>query len=109
MKNCYESSIQCTPFQLVYRKSPAAPTSRQLVNVLIDRNPTAHVRASQIHAAFDRAKDCMLAAQSQHKAYADLADPKMRPVQLEVGWRILLSTRNLRNRDSVLTVRLLPR
>ena len=70
MKNCYKSSIQCTPFHLVYGKSPATPASRQLVDELVERNPAARLRASEIHAALDRAKDCMLAAQSRHKAYA---------------------------------------
>ncbi len=106
MNNCYKSSIQCTPFQLVYGKSPATPASRQLVDELVERNPAARPRASEIHAALDRAKDCMLAAHSRHKAYADR---RTRPVQLEVGQRVLFSTKNLRIKKSELSVKLLPR
>ncbi len=105
MSNSCRSSIQSTPFQLVYGKSPATPASRQLVDELVERNPAARLRASETHAALDRAKGCMLAAQNWHKAYADR---KTRPVHLEVGQRVLLSTRNLRIKKSELTVKLLP-
>ena len=33
MNNCYKSSIQCTPFQLVYGKQPKTPASAHLDSI----------------------------------------------------------------------------
>ena len=106
MNNCYKSSIQCTPFHLVYGKSPATPATKHLLTEIAERNPTAHVRASQIHAALDHAKECMLADQSRDKAHADR---KSRPPDFEIGQRVLFSTKDMRRGKSELTAKLLPR
>ena len=105
MDNCYKSSIQCTPFQLVYGKNPATPATKHLENIQ-EINPTASVRARQIHENLNRAKECMLAAQSRDKAYADR---RTRPLHFEVNQRVLLSTRNLHISKTNLTRKLLPR
>ena len=41
MNNCHKSSIGCTPFQLVYGKSPRTPASA-LMEKIQEHNPSAH-------------------------------------------------------------------
>ena len=91
MNNCYKSSIKCTPFQLVYGKNPQTPATAHLKTVQ-EQNPSATASITQMHECLERAKQCMLAAQSRDKAYAD---KKTRPQTFEVNQRVLLSTRNL--------------
>ncbi len=59
-----------------------------------------------MHENLERAQQCMLAAQSRDKAYAD---KKTRPHTFEVNQRVLLSTKNLRIARTNLTRKLLPR
>ena len=47
MNNCYKTSIQCTPFQLVYGKNPKTPSSAHL-NRIKDQNPTATLKAKDV-------------------------------------------------------------
>ena len=89
MNNCYKSSIQCTPFQLVYGKQPKTPASAHLDSIK-EQNPTATLKARDMHEHLEKAKACMLAAQSRDRAYADR---KPRPQTFEVGQRVLLSTK----------------
>ena len=91
MNNAYKTSIQCTPFQLVYGKNPGTPASAHLQNIK-EQNPTATLRARDMHEHLERAKACMLAAQNRDKTYAD---KKTRPQTFEVGQRVLLSTKNM--------------
>ena len=105
MSNCYKSSIKCTPFQLVYGKNPATPASTHLKNIQ-EQNPSAPATVTQMHECLERAKLCLLAAQSRDKAYADR---KTRPMTFEVNQRVLLSTKNLQIGKSHLTRKLLPR
>ena len=105
MNNCYKSSIQCTPFQLVYGKNPRTPASAQLESVR-EQTSTATVTAHDMHEHLDRAKDCMLAAQSRDKAYADR---RTRLQTFEVGQRVLLSTKHLHIKKKDLTKKLLSR
>ena len=103
MNNCYKSSIQCTPFQLVCGKQPKTPASAHLDSIK-EQNPTATLKARDMHEHLEKAKACMLAAQSRDKAYADR---KTRPQTFEVGQRVLLSTKNLHIKRSNLTKKLL--
>ena len=105
MNNCYKSSIQCTPFQLVYGKQPKTPASAHLTNIK-EQNPTATLRTRDMHEHLEKAKACMLAAQNRDKAYAD---HKTRPQTFEVGQRVLLSTKNLHIKNKQLTKKLLSR
>ena len=105
MNNCYKSSIQCTPFQLVYGKNPKTPASAHLSRIK-EQNPTATLRAKDMHEHLEKAKACMLAAQDRNKAYADR---KTKPQSFEVGQRVLLSTKNLHIKQHNLTKKLLSR
>ena len=105
MNNCYKSSTQCTPFQLVYGKTPKTPASAHLANIK-EQNPTATLKARDMHEHLEKAKACMLAAQNRDKAYADR---RTRPQTFEVGQRVLLSTKNLHVKHNNLTKKLLSR
>ena len=105
MNNCYKSSIQCTPFQLIYGRNPKTPTSAHLQNVK-EENPSALLSAKDMHERLDRAKQCMLAAQNRDKAYAD---KRSRPQKFEVGQRVLLSTKNLHFKKTDLSKKLISR
>ena len=105
MNNCYKSSIQCTPFRLVYGKDPKTPASAHMRHIQ-DQNPSASVTAQQMHEHLDRAKKCMLAAQSRDKSYAD---NRTRPQTFEIGQRVLLSTKNLHIKKTNLTKKLMSR
>ena len=105
MNNCYKTSIQCTPFQLVYGKHPKTPASALLTEVK-ELNPTATARARDMHEHLEKAKACMLAAQSRDKTYFD---KRTRPQSFEVGQRVLLSTRNLHIKQNTLSRNLLSR
>ena len=105
MNNCYKSSIQCTPFQLVYGKNPKTPASAHLATVK-ENNPTATAKARDMHEHLDNAKACMLAAQNRDKAYADR---RTRPQNFETGQRVLLSTKNLHIHQTSLSKKLLSR
>ena len=105
MNSCFKSSTGCTPFQLVYGKNPRTPAS-SLLDSICEENPTAKLTVERMHERLNRAKECILAAQSRDKAYADR---KTRPQTFEVGQRVLLSTKNLRIAKSNLTKKLLPR
>ena len=105
MNNCYKTSIQCTPFQLVYGKNPKTPSSAHL-NRIKEQNPTATLKAKDMHEHLEKAKACMIAAQNRDKAYAD---KKTRPQSFEVGQRVLLSTKNLHIKQNNLTKKLLSR
>lgn len=54
----------------------------------------------------NQAKECMLAAQSRDKVYAD---KKARPQTFEIGQRVLLSTKNLHIKRKNLTKKLVSR
>ena len=108
MNNCYKSSTGCTPFQLVYGKNPRTPASAHMEKIQ-EHNPSAHATLSKVHESLERAKECMRAAQSRDKLYAD---SKTRPIEFEVGQRVLLSTKNLhitKKQSSTLTKKLMPR
>ena len=105
MNNCYKTSIQCTPFQLVYGKNPKTPSSAHL-NRIKEQNPTATLKAKDMHEHLEKAKACMIAAQNRDKAYAD---KKTRPQSFEVGQRVLLSTNSLHIKQNNLTKKLLSR
>ncbi len=81
----------------------AIHASRQVLVELVERNPTGQL--SRIHAALDEAEGGMVAAQDQHKAYADC---QTCPVGLEVGQRVLLGTKCLRIKKFGRTFKLLP-
>ena len=81
MNNCFKSSIQCTPFQLVYGKNPATPASQHLTQIR-ELNSTATVKARQMHERLEGAKQCMISAQSRDKNYADR---RTRPHSCEIG------------------------
>ena len=105
MNRCYKSSIDCSPFQLVYGKNPRTPASALLKDIQ-EQNPSATATITKMHENLERAQQCMLAAQSRDKAYAD---KKTRPHTFEVNQRVLLSTKNLRIARTNLTRKLLPR
>ena len=105
MNSCHKSSIQCSPFQLVYGRNPKTPAS-SLLSSIQEENPNANLTVRNMHECLDRAKECMLAAQSRDKAYADR---KTRPQTFELGQRVLLSTKNMRIAKNNLTRKLLPR
>ena len=105
MNNAYKSSIQCTPFQLVYGKNPKTPASAHLQNIK-EQNPTATLRARDMHEHLDKAKACMLAAQNRDKTYAD---KRSQPLTFEVGQRVLLSTKNMQIKKDNLSRKLLSR
>ena len=103
--NAYKTFIQCTPFQLLYGKNPGTPASAHLQNFK-EQNPTATLRARDMHEHLERAKACMLAAQNRDKTYAD---KKTRPQTFEVGQRVLLSTKNMQIKRDNLSRKLLSR
>ena len=105
MNNCFKSSIQCTPFQLVYGKNPRTPAAAHL-NRIKEENPTATLKAKDMHEHLDKAKACMTAAQNRDKSYADR---KTRPHEFEAGQRVLLSTKNLQVKNHNFTKKLLSR
>ena len=102
MNNCYKSSTQCTPFQLVYGKNVLTPASVHMKN-LSEQNPSAKYTAEQMHEHLDEAKTCILAAQNRDKHYAD---NRTRPLSFDMGQRVLLSTKNLHIKKSALTRKL---
>ncbi len=105
MNNCYKSSTQRTPFQMVHGKHPITPASAHMRN-LTDKNPSAQFTAKQVHEHLDQAKECMLAAQSRDKHYSE---NRTRPLSFEVAQRVLLSTKNLHLKKSALTRKLTSR
>ncbi len=105
MNNCFKSPTQCTPFQLVYGKNPRTPAAAHL-NLIKEQNPTATLKAKDMHKHLEEAKACMLAAQNRDKSYADR---KTRPQEFETGQRVLLSTRNLLVKQTNFTKKLLSR
>ena len=94
MNGCYKSSIDCSSFQLVYGENPRTPASA-LLKDFQEQNPSATATLTKMHENFERAQQCMLAAQT-------------RPHTFEVNLRVLLSTKNLRIARTNLTRKLLP-
>ena len=66
MNRCYKSSIDCSPFQLVYGKNPRTPASALLKDIQ-EQNPSATATITKMHENLERAQQCMLAAQSRDK------------------------------------------
>ena len=105
MNNCYTSSIQCTPFQLVHGKNPKTPATAHLDRIR-EENPTATLKARAMHEHLERAKSCMLAAQNRDTCYAN---QRSRPQSFEVGARVFLATKNLHIKQNNLSKKLLSR
>ena len=105
MNNCYKSSIECSPFELVYGQNPKTPITSHLGKIR-EENPSALLTVQRMQENLQRAKQCMAAAQSRDKAYAD---NRTRPQSFEVGQRVLSSTKNLQIKKSDLSKKLLSR
>ena len=103
MNNAFNHSIQDTPFRIVYGKDPEHPATVRRTGA--EHNPAAKQLRMQIQSGIERAKAAMLNAQQRYKAYAD---KKTSPLQLKVGDRVLLSTKNLRSRAQG-AMKLMPR
>jgi hypothetical protein len=97
--NTWQASINTTPFRLTYGQDPIIPFQQ-----IMDTNvPTADVFARKMKKDLDRARAFLVAAQDRQKHYADAM---RRELSLDIGQKVLLSTKNLSMHG---TAKLLPR
>ena len=100
LNDSYQESIGTTPFYLTYGQHPNKPAIQTLTKA-----PGANNWVSSIDTAIKRARDLIHAAQQRQKAYAD---KRRRELELQVGQRVLLSTKHIRLKSPG-THKLLPR
>jgi len=102
INNSHQESINTTPFRLNLFKDPPTPLSlKQGCKV-----PAAQAFADKMQQALLDAKKALEAAQRRQKKYAD---SHRRPVTLNIGDEVLLSSKNIRIRNPGGTPKLLPR
>lgn len=100
LNDSYQESIGTTPFYLTYGQHPNRPAIQTLTKA-----PGANNWVSNIDTAIKRARDLIQAAQQRQKAYAN---QRRRELELQVGQKVLLSTKNIRLKSPG-THKLLPR
>ena len=88
INNSKQESLNATPFFLNFGRHPRTPAS------LVTQSdvPGAEEFAASLHAAIQKAKSALTAAQQRQKA---LADGKRRPVEFSVGEEVALDARHL--------------
>ena len=93
--NSVQLSTGFSPFYLTYGYHPSFPISAAIrTEEKNSNNETANQYIENIHAAIEKAKENLLAAQQRQKKYAD---EDRREVEFAEGDQVLLSTANLNN------------
>lgn len=106
INNAHHESTGTTPFRLNNGRDPRLPLSIQGRSQV----PSAAAFADKMSQGLARAKQCIQAAQSRQKRFAD---EHRRELQFSIGDKVLLSTKNinllLTKHKATNTVKLLPR
>ena len=89
INSAYHESIKTTPFYLTYGCVPRTPLTVHLES----KTPAAQDFVREAQVALQRVKDTLYAAQRRYKA---LYDQKRRDVELKVGEKVLLNTKNIK-------------
>ena len=101
INDAWQESVQETPFMLNFGQHPQNFMSLQTHSHV----PAAAEFTENMHCGAERAKELLKVAQERQKAYAD---KRRRDVSYEVGDKLLLNTKNVRDR-SLGTPKLMPR
>jgi hypothetical protein len=101
VNSAWQESVKAAPFFLNYGRLPRHPAGPCVQSGV----PDARAMRVRLHEALKEAKACLVAAQSRQKAYADT---RREPLTLQVGDKVLLSTRHARL-STVGSKKLLPR
>ena len=92
INDAWQESVQETPFMLNYGQHPCNFLSLQTHSHV----PAAAEFTENMHCGTERAKELLQRAQERQKAYADKG---RREVTYEAGDKLLLDTKNVRNRS----------
>lgn len=97
INNSQNASTGMSPFFAVFGRHPVTPLTFDLHQTFQNKVPRATAFAQSLSDRVSHAKLCLQKAQSRMKAQAD---KHRRDVSFSVGQQVLLSTRNLRYKES---------